>query len=51
MTALGTMIVMAAMIPPRELGRYAGIFVAVFGVGTVWPSARSSAACSWITSS
>ncbi|MCX4472466.1 MFS transporter [Micromonospora sp. NBC_01655] len=34
MTALAT-IVMAAMIPPRELGRYAGIFGAVFGVGTV----------------
>ncbi|MGV9778385.1 MDR family MFS transporter [Streptosporangium sp. NPDC003464] len=34
MTAL-SMIVMAAMIPPRELGRYAGIFGAVFGVGTV----------------
>ncbi|GGK62180.1 MFS transporter [Planomonospora parontospora subsp. parontospora] len=34
MTALA-MIVMAAMIPPRELGRYAGIFGAVFGVGTV----------------
>ena len=29
------MIVMAAMIPPRELGRYAGIFGAVFGVGTI----------------
>ncbi|GGP54348.1 MDR family MFS transporter [Saccharothrix coeruleofusca] len=34
MTALAT-IVMAAMIPPRELGRYSGIFGAVFGVGTV----------------
>jgi EmrB/QacA subfamily drug resistance transporter len=34
MTAL-TMIVMAAMIPPRELGRYSGIFGAVFGVGTI----------------
>jgi len=34
MTALA-MIVMAAMIPPRELGRYAGVFGAVFGVGTV----------------
>ncbi|MER5421099.1 MDR family MFS transporter [Streptosporangium roseum] len=34
MTALA-MVVMAAMIPPRELGRYAGIFGAVFGVGTV----------------
>ncbi|MFI6510536.1 MDR family MFS transporter [Streptosporangium sp. NPDC050855] len=34
MTALA-MIVMAALIPPRELGRYAGIFGAVFGVGTV----------------
>ncbi|MDF5758976.1 MDR family MFS transporter [Spongiactinospora sp. TRM90649] len=34
MSALA-MIVMAAMIPPRELGRYAGIFGAVFGVGTV----------------
>lgn len=34
MTAL-SMVVMAAMIPPRELGRYAGIFGAVFGVGTV----------------
>ena len=33
MTALAT-IVMAAMIPPRELGRYSGIFGAVFGVGT-----------------
>ncbi|MFC4059107.1 MDR family MFS transporter [Planomonospora corallina] len=34
MTAL-SMVVMAAMIPPRELGRYAGVFGAVFGVGTV----------------
>ncbi|ACU37815.1 MFS transporter [Actinosynnema pretiosum subsp. pretiosum] len=34
MTALST-IVMAAMIPPRELGRYAGLFGAVFGIGTV----------------
>ncbi|MFI7606246.1 MDR family MFS transporter [Micromonospora sp. NPDC049366] len=34
MTALAT-IVMAAMIPPRELGRYAGVFGAVFGVGTI----------------
>ncbi|MFI0423147.1 MDR family MFS transporter [Spongiactinospora sp. 9N601] len=34
MSALA-MIVMAALIPPRELGRYAGIFGAVFGVGTV----------------
>nr|WP_229372853.1 MDR family MFS transporter [Umezawaea beigongshangensis] len=34
MSALAT-IVMAAMIPPRELGRYAGIFGAVFGVATV----------------
>lgn len=33
-TALAT-IVMAAMIPPRELGRYSGMFGAVFGVGTV----------------
>ncbi|MEU7477018.1 MDR family MFS transporter [Lentzea sp. NPDC042327] len=33
-TALAT-IVMAAMIPPRELGRYSGLFGAVFGVGTV----------------
>ncbi|PWR10845.1 MFS transporter [Micromonospora acroterricola] len=29
------MIVMAAMIPPRELGRYSGVFGAVFGVGTI----------------
>ncbi|RAK32933.1 EmrB/QacA subfamily drug resistance transporter [Actinoplanes lutulentus] len=34
MTALA-MIVMAAMIPPRELGRYSGMFGAVFGVGTI----------------
>ncbi|MEV6298410.1 MDR family MFS transporter [Actinoplanes sp. NPDC051861] len=34
MTALA-MIVMAAMIPPRELGRYSGIFGAVFGVATI----------------
>ncbi|NJP88253.1 MFS transporter [Nonomuraea sp. FMUSA5-5] len=34
MTAL-SMVVMAAMIPPRELGRYSGIFGAVFGIGTV----------------
>ncbi|MEU5696686.1 MDR family MFS transporter [Actinosynnema sp. NPDC020468] len=34
MTALAT-IVMAAMIPPRDMGRYAGLFGAVFGVGTV----------------
>jgi EmrB/QacA subfamily drug resistance transporter len=34
MTALAT-IVMAAMIPPRELGRYSGIFGAVFGVATI----------------
>src|ERR1041384_3960880 len=33
-TALA-MVVMAAMIPPRELGRYSGIFGAVFGVGTI----------------
>ncbi|WP_374201929.1 MDR family MFS transporter [Actinokineospora sp. PR83] len=33
-SALAT-IVMAAMIPPRELGRYSGIFGAVFGVATV----------------
>src|SRR5689334_10269717 len=33
-TALA-LIVMAAMIPPRELGRYSGIFGAVFGVGTI----------------
>ena len=29
------MIVMAAMIPPRELGRYSGLFGAVFGAGTI----------------
>ncbi|WP_433720647.1 MDR family MFS transporter [Actinoplanes sp. CA-051413] len=29
------MIVMAAMIPPRELGRYSGLFGAVFGVATI----------------
>lgn len=34
MTALA-LIVMAAMIPPRELGRYSGMFGAVFGVGTI----------------
>ena len=34
LTAL-VMIVLAAMIPPRELGRYSGIFGAVFGVATV----------------
>ncbi|MEU4157576.1 MDR family MFS transporter [Actinoplanes sp. NPDC026670] len=34
MTALA-MIVMAAMIPPRELGRYSGMFGAVFGVATI----------------
>ncbi|WP_433262030.1 MDR family MFS transporter [Actinosynnema sp. CS-041913] len=34
MTALAT-IVMAAMIPPRDMGKYAGLFGAVFGVGTV----------------
>ena len=33
--SLVVQIVMAAMIPPRELGRYAGIFGAVFAVGTV----------------
>jgi len=33
-TALA-LIVMAAMIPPRELGRYSGIFGAVFGIGTI----------------
>ena len=33
-TALAT-VVMAAMIPPRELGKYSGMFGAVFGVGTV----------------
>ncbi|MEV6601656.1 MFS transporter [Actinoplanes sp. NPDC051346] len=30
-----TMIVMAAMIPTRELGRYSGLFHAVFGLGTI----------------
>lgn len=34
MTALA-MVVMAALIPPRELGRYAGVFGAVFGIGTI----------------
>jgi len=34
MTAL-VQIVMAAMIPPRQLGRYAGVFGAVFAVATV----------------
>jgi EmrB/QacA subfamily drug resistance transporter len=34
LTALAQ-IVMATIIPPRELGRYAGIFGAVFAVGTV----------------
>lgn len=34
LTALAQ-VVMAAMISPRELGRYAGIFGAVFAVGTV----------------
>jgi EmrB/QacA subfamily drug resistance transporter len=34
LTALAQ-VVMAAMIPPRELGRYAGIFGAVFAIGTV----------------
>ncbi|MEV7284837.1 MDR family MFS transporter [Streptomyces sp. NPDC093252] len=34
LTALAQ-VVMAAIIPPRELGRYAGIFGAVFAVGTV----------------
>jgi EmrB/QacA subfamily drug resistance transporter len=34
LTALA-MIVMAAMIPPRELGRYSGMFGAVFGVATI----------------
>nr|WP_233158017.1 MDR family MFS transporter [Actinokineospora bangkokensis] len=33
-SALAT-IVLAAMIPPRELGRYSGLFGAVFGVATV----------------
>ena len=34
MTALA-LIVMAAMIPPRELGRYSGMFGAIFGVATI----------------
>jgi EmrB/QacA subfamily drug resistance transporter len=34
LTAL-VQIVMAALIPPRELGRYAGVFGAIFAVGTV----------------
>ncbi|MBU2661915.1 MFS transporter [Actinoplanes bogorensis] len=34
MTALAT-IVLAAIIPPREMGRYAGMFGAVFGVATI----------------
>jgi EmrB/QacA subfamily drug resistance transporter len=34
MSALA-LIVMAAMIPPRELGRYSGMFGAVFGVATI----------------
>ncbi|BCJ50589.1 MFS transporter [Actinoplanes sp. NBRC 14428] len=34
MSALA-MIVMAAMIPPRELGRYSGLFGAVFGIATI----------------
>jgi EmrB/QacA subfamily drug resistance transporter len=34
LTALAQ-VVLAAMIPPRELGRYAGYLGAVFGVGTV----------------
>ncbi|GGQ80021.1 MFS transporter [Couchioplanes caeruleus subsp. azureus] len=29
------LIVMAAMIPPRQLGRYSGLFGAVFGVATI----------------
>jgi EmrB/QacA subfamily drug resistance transporter len=29
------LIVMAAMIPPREMGRYSGMFGAVFGVATI----------------
>ena len=33
-TALA-LIVMAAMIPPRELGRYSGLFGAIFGVATI----------------
>lgn len=34
MTALAT-IVLAAIIPPREMGRYSGMFGAVFGVATI----------------
>ena len=34
LTAL-VQIVMAAMIPPRELGRYAGVFGTIFAVATV----------------
>ncbi|WP_335940693.1 MDR family MFS transporter [Streptomyces sp. PTD5-9] len=34
LTALAQ-VVMAAIIPPRELGRYSGVFGAVFAVGTV----------------
>jgi len=34
MSALA-IIVMAAMIPPREMGRYSGMFGAVFGVATI----------------
>jgi EmrB/QacA subfamily drug resistance transporter len=34
MSALA-LIVMAAMIPPRELGKYSGMFGAVFGVATI----------------
>ncbi|WP_168220615.1 MDR family MFS transporter [Streptomyces sp. RFCAC02] len=34
LTALAQ-VVMAAMIPPRQLGRYSGVFGAVFAVGTV----------------
>jgi EmrB/QacA subfamily drug resistance transporter len=33
-TALA-LIVMAAMIPPREMGRYSGLFGAIFGVATI----------------
>src|SRR5688572_23387934 len=29
------LIVMAAMIPPREMGRYSGMFGAIFGVATI----------------
>ncbi|MFI7540992.1 MDR family MFS transporter [Actinoplanes sp. NPDC049599] len=29
------LIVMAAMIPPREMGRYSGLFGAIFGVATI----------------